>query len=129
MLALDHEPAALAALCSLLGSWGWQALVARNRVQALAAPWRADLHILDFHLDGGHTGLEVWQQLCMRHAGVPTLTADRDGELRQRLLDAGVDVLYKPLKLLALRQMLQRVVASRGTGQPPQGAVAAPVHG
>ena len=131
VLVLDNEPAALAALSSLLGSWGWQVHGARNREQALAAPWRADLQILDFHLDGGHTGLEVWRQLCMRHAGVPTLmlTADRDGELRQRLLDAGVGVLYKPLKPLALRQMLQRVVASRGTGHPLQGAVAAPVHG
>jgi hypothetical protein len=36
------------------------------------------------------------------------LTADRDGELRQRLLEAGIGVLYKPLKPLALRQVLQR---------------------
>ena len=131
VLVLDNEPAALAALSSLLGSWGWQVHAARSGEQALAAPWRADLHILDFHLDGGHTGLEVWQELRARHADVPTvmLTADRDGELRQRLLDAGMGVLYKPLKPLALRQMLQRVVASRGTGHPTQGAMAAPVHG
>ncbi|CAM0998901.1 DNA-binding response regulator DpiB of citrate/malate metabolism [Rhodanobacter sp. Root179] len=112
-LLLDNEPAALAALGSLLSSWGWQVHPARNAEQALAAPWRPDLHILDFHLDGGHTGLDVWQRLCERHADVPTvmLTADRDGELRQRLLDAGIGVLYKPLKPLALRQMLQRIVA------------------
>ncbi|AGG88677.1 hybrid sensor histidine kinase/response regulator [Rhodanobacter denitrificans] len=113
-LVLDNEPAALAALGSLLASWGWHVHAARNSAQALAAPWRPDLHILDFHLDGGQTGLEVWQQLNRRHAGVPTvmLTADRDGELRQRLLEAGIGVLYKPLKPLALRQVLQRVAAS-----------------
>ncbi|EIM03395.1 PAS-domain containing protein [Rhodanobacter denitrificans] len=112
-LVLDNEPAALAALGSLLTSWGWHVHAARNSAQALAAPWRPDLHILDFHLDGGQTGLEVWQQLNLRHAGVPTvmLTADRDGELRQRLLEAGIGVLYKPLKPLALRQVLQRVAA------------------
>ncbi len=112
-LLLDNEPAALAALSNLLTSWGWLVHAARNAEQALAAPWRPDLHILDFHLDGGHTGLEVWQQLNARHADVPTvmLTADRDGELRQRLLEAGMGVLYKPLKPLALRQVLQRVVA------------------
>jgi len=46
---------------------------------------------------------------------VPTviLTADRDGELRQRLLDRGIHVLYKPLKPLALRQVLQRVAVAR----------------
>jgi CheY-like chemotaxis protein len=115
-LLLDNEPAALAALGSLLTSWGWQVHPARNAEQALAAPWRPDLHILDFHLDGGHTGLDVWRRLCERHADVPTvmLTADRDGELRQRLLDAGIGVLYKPLKPLALRQVLQRVVAAAG---------------
>jgi CheY-like chemotaxis protein len=49
----------------------------------------------------------------VRYADVPTvmLTADRDSELRQRLLDAGIGVLYKPLKPLALRQVLQRVAA------------------
>jgi hypothetical protein len=41
------------------------------------------------------------------------LTADRDSELRQRLLEAGVVVLYKPLKLLAMRQVMQRVMAAR----------------
>jgi CheY-like chemotaxis protein len=32
--------------------------------------------------------------------------------LRQRLLEAGVGVLYKPLKPLALRQWLQRAMAA-----------------
>ncbi|MFC5437519.1 PAS-domain containing protein [Rhodanobacter umsongensis] len=112
-LVLDNEPAALAALAHLLTRWGWLVHAARNAEQALAAPWRPDLHILDFHLDGGRTGLDVWELLCARHADVPTvmLTADRDGELRQRLLDAGIGVLYKPLKPLALRQVLQRAAA------------------
>ncbi|MDE3072978.1 MAG: PAS-domain containing protein [Pseudomonadota bacterium] len=113
-LVLDNEPAALAALCHLLASWGWLVHAARNVEQALAAPWRPDLQILDFHLDRGRTGLEVWRLLQALHAEVPTvmLTADRDGELRQRLLEAGIGVLYKPLKPLALRQVLQRVVAA-----------------
>lgn len=113
VLVLDNEPAALAALSSLLVSWGWHVHACRNTEQALAAPWQPDLHILDFHLDGGCTGLDVWERLRARHADVPTvmLTADRDSELRQRLLDAGIGVLYKPLKPLALRQVLQRVAA------------------
>lgn len=115
-LLLDNEPAALAALSSLLVSWGWHVHACRNAEQALAAPWQPDLHILDFHLDGGCTGLDVWELLRARHAEVPTvmLTADRDGELRQRLLDAGIGVLCKPLKPLALRQVLQRVAAGAG---------------
>jgi CheY-like chemotaxis protein len=114
VLVLDNEPAALAALGSLLASWGWDVHAARNAEQALAVPWRPDLHILDFHLDDGTTGLDAWHQLRQLHVDVPTvmLTADRDGELRQRLLEAGLGVLYKPLKPLALRQVLQRVAAS-----------------
>ncbi|MEO8858596.1 MAG: PAS-domain containing protein, partial [Burkholderiaceae bacterium] len=54
-LLLDNEPAALAALGNLLTRWGWQVHPARNAEQALAVPWRADLNILDFHLDGSCT--------------------------------------------------------------------------
>ncbi|MGP1667566.1 MAG: PAS-domain containing protein, partial [Rhodanobacter sp.] len=72
-LLLDNEPAALAALRNLLSSWGWQVHAARNLEQALAVPWRADLYILDFHLDGGYTGLDVWLQLQANHLDVPTL--------------------------------------------------------
>ncbi|CAM5231379.1 histidine kinase OS=Rhodanobacter lindaniclasticus OX=75310 GN=B1991_15165 PE=3 SV=1 [Rhodanobacter lindaniclasticus] len=111
-LVLDNDAAALAALTTLLTGWGWQVHGARHAAQALAVPWRPDINILDFHLDSGQTGLDVWRQLAAMHADVPTvvLTADRDGDLRQRLLDAGVGVLYKPLKPLALRQVLLRVV-------------------
>jgi signal transduction histidine kinase len=114
-LVLDNEPAALAALTTLLAGWGWDVHAARSVEQAVAVPWRPDISILDFHLDEGHTGLEVWQQLSELHADVPTvmLTADRDGDLRRQLLDVGVGVLYKPLKPLALRQTLQRVGAGR----------------
>jgi CheY-like chemotaxis protein len=71
------------------------------------------VQILDYHLDSGRTGLEVWRHLRARHGEVPTvmLTADRDSELRQRVQDAGIVVLYKPLKPVALRQVLQRAMS------------------
>ncbi|WP_114238287.1 PAS-domain containing protein [Dyella sp. C9] len=114
-LVLDNEPAALSALSALLGNWGWQVHAARTLEQAQAAPWQPDVHIFDYHLDGGCTGLDVLQALGESARTVPTviLTADRDGDLRQRLLDHGLGVLYKPLKPLALRQLLQRVTAAR----------------
>jgi CheY-like chemotaxis protein len=119
-LVLDNEPAALAALSSLLVSWGWQVHAARNATQALAAPWRPDLNILDYHLDEGQSGLDVWRRLQALHADVPTviLTADRDSDLRRHLVNAGLGVLYKPLKPLALRQTLQRagLQLTRGAG-------------
>ncbi|MEO5811027.1 MAG: PAS-domain containing protein, partial [Rhodanobacter sp.] len=116
VLVLDNEPVALAALSHLLTGWGWLVHAVRDVEQALAVPWRPDVSILDYHLDGGQTGLDVWQRLVRQHGDVPTvmLTADRDSDLRQRLLEAGITVLYKPLKPLALRQVLQRMLrASR----------------
>lgn len=114
-LVLDNEPAALSALSVLLSGWGWQVHAARTVEQAQSAPWRPDVHIFDYHLDAGRTGLDVWHALGEGARDVPTviLTADRDGELRQRLLDRGIGVLYKPLKPLALRQVLQRVAVAR----------------
>ena len=114
-LVVDNEPAALSALSALLSSWGWQVHAARTIEQAREAPWAADLHIFDYHLDGGCTGIDVWQALGDGASSTPTiiLTADRDGELRQRLLERGVGVLYKPLKPLALRQVLQRVATAQ----------------
>ncbi|MEO7072026.1 MAG: hybrid sensor histidine kinase/response regulator, partial [Rhodanobacter sp.] len=119
-LLLDNDPIALAALDNLLAGWGWQAHCARTAAQAMAAPWRPDVQILDYHLDAGGTGFEVWQELHRCHGEVPTvmLTADRDGELRQRMQAAGIVVLYKPLKPMALRQVLQRVMA---VAQNPSG--------
>lgn len=114
-LILDNEPAALAALRALLCSWGWEVHAAAQAKEALAAPWCPDLCVLDYHLDRGQTGLEVLAELRCKHPGVQALvlTADRDGELRERLRESGVMVLYKPLKPLALRQIMQRVAAAR----------------
>ncbi|HEX8776605.1 MAG TPA: PAS-domain containing protein [Rhodanobacter sp.] len=108
-LVLDNEPAALAAMGALLASWQWQVHEARTPAQAERVPWRPDLLVLDYHLDGGLTGLDALAGLRARFGAVPAvvLTADRDTVLRQRLLEAGVNVLYKPLRPLALRQLIQ----------------------
>jgi CheY-like chemotaxis protein len=110
-LIVDNDPQALTALRLLLESWGWRVLAARDTAHALDHADAADVAILDYHLDGGCTGLDV--HAALRAAGAaPTtiiLTADRDGGLRQRILAEGVLLLYKPLKPLALHQSLQHV--------------------
>ena len=112
---LDNEPAALAALAALLESWGWQVHAAAQVEHALAAPWRPDLCVFDYHLDRGQNGWDVLLGLRRDYPDVPAviLTADRDGELRQRLHDVGVVLLYKPLKPLAMRQVMQKVMLGR----------------
>ncbi|HEX7731700.1 MAG TPA: response regulator, partial [Rhodanobacter sp.] len=120
-LVLDNEPAALAAMGVLLASWHWQVHEARTPAQAEQAPWTPDLLVLDYHLDGGLTGLDALARLRERYGALPAvmLTADRDAALRQRLLEAGVSVLYKPLKPLALRQLIQHHMAAREAASTP----------
>jgi CheY-like chemotaxis protein len=111
-LVVDNEPQALAALQLLLESWGWRVTALRDPLQATHANVADfDVAILDYHLDGGRTGLQLYTALIARGA-LPTimLTADRDGELRQRLQNEGLTLLYKPLKPLALHQALSQLL-------------------
>ena len=114
-LVLDNEPAALDAMRALLESWDWRVHGARTATQALAAPATVDVLLLDYHLDGGATGVDALPALRARFGDVPAivLTADRDPQLRRTLVDAGLQVLYKPVKPLALRQVLLHVLDAR----------------
>jgi Na+/proline symporter/CheY-like chemotaxis protein len=111
-LVVDNEPQALTALRMLLESWGWRVLAARDAAQALsmAAAERPDVAILDYHLDGGHTGLALHAELRAVLGDLRTaiLTADRDSALRQRVQAEGIVLLYKPLKPLMLQQLLRQ---------------------
>lgn len=110
VLVLDDEQSARLALATLLQSWGWQVHVAATVEDALQAPWQPELMLLDYHLGGGQTAAavapELQQRLCCTDTIV--LTADRDPVVRAQLQEMDIQVLYKPLKPLALRQLLQR---------------------
>jgi len=110
-LIVDNEPQALAALKLLLESWGWRVIALRDPQLAIAHADEADVAILDYHLDGGRTGLELYT-LLRQSSALPAivLTADRDGELRQRIQCEGLVLLYKPLKPLALHQALAQLL-------------------
>jgi signal transduction histidine kinase/Na+/proline symporter/CheY-like chemotaxis protein len=110
-LIVDNESRALAALRTLLEQWGWRVLAAANSSKALelAQETRPDIAILDYHL-AADNGLNLYTQLQIALGDIPAaiLTADRDAALRQRTLELGLMLLYKPLKPLALKQVLRR---------------------
>ncbi|MDO5504818.1 MAG: PAS-domain containing protein [Pseudoxanthomonas suwonensis] len=122
ILVVDNDVQALDALATLLRGWGWDVLTATGRDGAAAAlrTAAADLWLLDYHLDDGDTGLAVRDRLLAEHAPQPTLivSADAGTEVRNAVLDAGLQWLSKPIKPLALKSVLDRLLAAR-QARPP----------
>ncbi len=111
-LVLDNDPAVRQAMRELLHGWGWQVRLAADPQQAreAIAAQRPDLLLLDYHLDDGHTGLQAWRALGLDVPAI-VITADRSEAVKREIEGLGVLLLYKPLRPLALRSLLRRVVA------------------
>ncbi len=67
-----------------------------------------DLLLLDFHLDGGRTGLQLRERLkaAMPPRPCVVITAGHGAEVREAVAAAGCVLLHKPLKPLALKSVL-----------------------
>lgn len=117
VLAVDNDPAALDALKTLLERWGCEVATASDRDAALAACRRSDLALwlFDYHLDEGDTGVHVAEALAQHCGPRPTviLSADAGDDVRASVAEAGHLLLPKPLKPLALKSTLDRLVAAR----------------
>jgi CheY-like chemotaxis protein len=117
VLALDNDPAALDALRQVLAGWGSTVSVARDGTEAMAAleNGETDLWLFDYHLDDGDTGVQVAQRLAQRFGAKPCLilSADRTEAVRHAVLEAGLPLLAKPVRPLALKSVLDRLLAAR----------------
>ena len=111
-LVLDNDPAVRQAMRELLHGWGWQVHLAADLQQAREhiAGQMPDLLLLDYHLDDGCTGLQAWRVLGLDVPAI-VITADRSEAVKQEIESLGLLLLYKPLRPLALRSLLRRVVA------------------
>ncbi|MEO6228397.1 MAG: PAS-domain containing protein [Thermomonas sp.] len=120
ILVVDNEPMALTALRSVLSSWGCEVDAVGNGEAAAASlsTQPADLWIFDYHLDAGDDGVALQQRLSQRFGVVPCmiLSADQTGAVRSAAQEAGLPLLMKPLRPLALKSMLDRMLAARGAG-------------
>lgn len=120
VLIVDNDAHALAALRSVLESWHCQvdAVSGCDAAEALLVAG-ADhaLWLFDYHLDNGDTGVSLHAHLGKRFDARPTLilSADDSGEVRRVALEHGLGLLPKPLKALALKSMLRRLLAARVT--------------
>ena len=122
VLLVDNDPQALAALQGVLEGWAHvvDGVGDGDAAAACLARQAADIWIFDYHLDDGDTGLAVHARLCRRFAARPTLivSADADAQVRQAVSDAGLSLLGKPLKPLALKSVLDRLLAARRYQSP-----------
>ena len=120
VLVVDNEPQALSALQGVLAGWGCDVTAAADGDAASAhlASQPADLWIFDYHLDAGDDGVALQQRLSQRFGRVPCmiLSADQTGAVRAAAQEAGLPLLMKPLRPLALKSVLDRMLAARGAG-------------
>jgi signal transduction histidine kinase/Na+/proline symporter/CheY-like chemotaxis protein len=129
VLIVDNDPQALAALATLLRGWGCEVdafgdaasaerLLADGAVPAL---WLFDYHLSDQRPDGGDrddedTGIALYERLRGAYDAQPTLilSADGGGDVRRMALEHGLGLLPKPVKALALKSMLRRLLTAVG---------------
>jgi signal transduction histidine kinase len=124
VLVVDNDPQALSALAGVLAGWGYRVTSAgehRGAFDAMqSAP--ASLWLFDYHLDDGDTGVALANRLAERFGPRPTLilSADIGEAVRRAVHEAGLPLIAKPMKPLALKSVLDRLLASRELG--PVGA-------
>ncbi|NCT66419.1 MAG: response regulator [Rhodanobacteraceae bacterium] len=116
VLVVDNDAAVLAAMQNLLEGWHCevQAVADLAAARTACAATRPDLLILDYHLDGGHTGLDLRAALGPAIAALPCIvvTADHGEAIRAAVAAAGCHLLHKPLKPLALKALMGRLLVA-----------------
>jgi CheY-like chemotaxis protein len=119
VLVVDNDAQSRDAIASLLAAWRCDVRAVADgaaAARALADGFDADIWLLDYHLDEGDTGVAVRARLAAQVGDRPCLilSADGSGEVRRIALEHGLGLLPKPVKALALKSMLRRLVAARG---------------
>ena len=77
----------------------------------------SSLWLFDYHLDAGDTGAALYLRMLQRFGARPALILSADGSeaVRRAVHEAGLPLLAKPLKPLALKSVLDRLLAAQAT--------------
>ena len=107
----------LAIVVPLLGYPLLRRLLNGYDATALAAT-PCELWIFDYHLDAGDDGVSLHARLAEGFGAPPCLilSADQTGAVRMAAQEAGLPLLMKPLRPLALKSVLDRMLAARAVG-------------
>lgn len=117
VLCVDNEPEILEGMSALLGRWGLEVHTAVGVDSALAEAAKAppDVVLLDYHLDGPLTGLELLDRLRGEQglvAPAVIITADRSPEVEEAVRARGAALLRKPLRPASLRALISNLLRS-----------------
>ncbi|PJK08216.1 hybrid sensor histidine kinase/response regulator [Lysobacteraceae bacterium NML120232] len=116
LLLVDNDLAARAALTTVLQGWGCEVISCHDSSAAICAlqQQHVDVWLLDYHLDEGDTGIALYRRLLKVAGNTPALllSADQTGTVRQAAQEASLPLLMKPARPLALKSMLDRLLAA-----------------
>jgi signal transduction histidine kinase/CheY-like chemotaxis protein len=117
VLCLENEAAVLAAMDALLTSWGCRTVPMRDFDAAIAwvrqSASAPDLLLVDYHLDGARSGIELVQQVrdyCGRRIPGIVATADHTLAAQTAARALGCQVVRKPIKPASLRAVMSRLL-------------------
>ena len=117
VLVVDNDPAVRDGMRALLQGWDCEVETAAGLDEAvtLAMHVAPDVLLLDYHLDEGSNGLATYRRIRALVGERPcvVISADHGEALRNACAEAGCFLLHKPVKPLALRTLLSRLLDSR----------------
>jgi len=116
VLVVEDDVLALAAVESLLASWGCQARGAVGLAEALAhlnGGWVPDLIISDYRLPDGANGFDTIRQvrdLAGEDIAACLMSGDMDQALNQASKAAQLTLLHKPVRPAKLRSLIRNIL-------------------
>lgn len=117
LLAVDNDPDALEALAGVLRGWGCEvvAVACGDEAERALEAGPCGLWLFDYHLDDGDTGVALHGRLSRRFGARPALIISGDDslEVRREVLEDGLSLLSKPVRPLALKSVLDRMLAAQ----------------
>ena len=116
ILLVDNDQPTREQLTSMLQEWGHDvSAFDGTQIEPIAqAALNASVWLLDFHLDDGRTGIDVYRDLLKQMPDRPTLvlTADISDQVRAICQELDLTLVRKPIRALALRSVLMRLLSA-----------------
>lgn len=122
ILLVDNDQPTREQLTSMLQEWGHDvSAFDGTQIEPIAqAALNASVWLLDFHLDDGRTGIDVYRKLIRQMPDRPTLvlTADISDQVRSICQELDLTLVRKPIRALALRSVLMRLLSASNAARP-----------